>query len=57
VQYFDCGGIQIAIEPGDGVAMITILVPVEMLQLLRALLTNPQLAALLSGLDARPPVA
>lgn len=57
VLYLDASGVQLATEAGDAVAMLTVVLPLELLRALRALLNHPQLAALLDAPEVHPPVA
>lgn len=60
VTYLEVGGLQVALEdtPSD-VVLVTLALPVELLSALRALLTHPQVSALLNVTEAtaHPPVA
>lgn len=55
--YADADGVQVAMEPGEDAAVVTLLVPVALLRALKHLLSHPQLTDLLGEPDARPPVA
>lgn len=55
--YADADGVQVAMETGEDVALVTLLVPIELLRALKHLLSHPQLTDLLGEPDARPPVA
>lgn len=59
VLYLDAEGVQLSIEDGEGVGLITLPVPISLLRAARAILTHPQLSALLDAHEAtaRPPVA
>lgn len=57
IVYADAEGIQVAIDTGDDVAVVTVVLPIEVLRALKCLLSHPQLADLLGEPDARPPVA